>query len=155
MQQISGPSATAAHLGNYILGHLHGFGQMLGSANWPNIDQFGNFKTISSTKCKLKGSLFMPKNWVHIWESHFGQLAQFQKFSTISCIKSKLKGVSFMKKLLTQIWAISNKQGCLPIHPKWTNFEFFNNFYYKIKIQRGYIYGKNLTSYIFRADCLD
>ena len=70
---------------------------------------------------------------------------QFQKYSTIFFGKSKLKGCPFFEKIANScIWGhtiqtISNKWECLPIGPKWTDFEFFNNFMYKIKIQRGYI----------------
>ena len=41
------------------------------------------------------------------------------------------------------MWAVSNKWGCLPIGPKWTNFEFFNNFLYKSKFKVGIFDGKN------------
>ena len=35
------------------------------------------------------------------------------------------------------MWAVSNKWGCLPIGPKWTNFAFLYTFLYKINNQLG------------------
>ena len=44
-----------------------------------------------------------------------------------------------------------NKQGFLPIGQDEAIYNFFNNFLYKIKIQRSYILLKKLTSHVFKA----
>ena len=72
------------------------------------------------------------------------KLAQFQKISTISCTKSKLKGGLFYGKSANLfIWgppmrAVSNKCGCLPIGPKWTNFEYSTIYCTKSKFKEGF-----------------
>ena len=79
----------------------------------PTIDQFRNFTTISSTKCKLKGGLFLAKN-VRSW--NWGPTMP----------------------------AVLDKWGCLPISPKWTNLEFFQQFLVQIEIEKWYVFWKIL-----------
>ena len=74
-------------------------------------------------------------------------------FWIISCTKSKLKGAPFYEKFCQCMYLrphILKKCRFLIISPKWTNCRFFN-FMYKIKIQRGYILWKKLTSSVFRT----
>ena len=49
------------------------------------------------------------------------------------------------------MWAISNKWDVCRLAKNGTILNFLNNFFYKIKIQRGYIAWKKLTSLVCRA----
>ena len=97
-----------------------------GSANQANMDQFGNFWTISCTKCKLKEGLCMPKNassciWgptmpavLHKWGylPNWLKIEKFGNFSSIFCTTPELKRCLFYEKISKSIiWGPTMRAG--------------------------------------------
>ena len=129
-----------------------------GSSNWPQIDQLKNFLPIFNTESKFKGGLFYTKKCqllslgTHI-VGRFGKMRvsanrprmdQIENFSKPFSTKSKLKGDRFHEKNCQLVYLGSLNAGhfkqigdVCQSTKKRTNFDFCNNFLYRIKIQRG------------------
>ena len=143
MWQISGPPLTVACMGNNVSEELHDFKQIGGppiSPKWTKVDIVQQFPAqILNLKGVSQLLYLKPHNVGHFEKTRSAnplRKDQFQKISTISCSKSKLE---FYEKMQTHVFRVCFEQmgeGML-IDPKWTNFDFFNNFMHKVKIQKG------------------
>ena len=129
--------------GPHIAGHLGQMGVCQLAPKRPIFKYLNNF----FTKFKFKGGQFHEKNCQLLFfrpkiVGHFDKKgsanlpnwSQFLSFSTISCKKSKLKGIRLIKKCQFMYMGSLNagrfkQKGVsaeIPIHPEWTNFEFFS-----------------------------
>ena len=124
------------------------------------------FYTIAYTKSTLKGSVYWKKFansciwgpilWAVLTKKESAnqpRMDQLKKFQQFPAQNSNNQGIRFVKKnqLMYLGLHILNKWGCLPISPKWTNFDFFLQFPVQNQNSNRIYLRNKLTSIVFRA----